>query len=249
MVRRSRSRPRRITTSGRGSWGTRTSSTASTRTRRSPSGWWSRATTERAYFNFALSLLRAPRVPSHLWRVGPGYGKKGHHYVRTVCVSGGESGDYDADLHAFPWLFSYNGKMLSLAQFVAQVNILPGMRNLVTFGGQFPTLRATGAENLEAEIREICANAKAEAGGTGAVATGAIVAGAIGSGPHEVRGAGHLAGGGEGKVPHKGALLRDGNHLQAQRMSVVHCQCAVDECRIIAGCKTCRTFSLLYHLK
>ena len=29
------------------------------------------------------------------------------------------------------------------------------MRNIVTFGGQFPTLRATGAENLEAEIRDV----------------------------------------------------------------------------------------------
>ena len=95
--------------------------------------------------------------------VGPGHGKKGHHYVRTVYVSGGEIGDYDADLHAFPWLFSYDGKMLSLAQCVAQVNILPGMRNLVTFGGQFPTLRATGAEGLEAEIREICDGAAGDA--------------------------------------------------------------------------------------
>ena len=98
-------------------------------------------------------LPEFPRTyDQRLLGVGPGYGKKGHHYVHTVYVSGGESGDYgdyDADLHAFPWLFSYNGKMLSLAQFVAQVNILPGMRNLVTFGGKFPTLR----------IREICTDA------------------------------------------------------------------------------------------
>ena len=95
--------------------------------------------------------------------VGPRYGKRGLQYVRTVYVTGGKVGDYDASLLSFPWLFSYNGKMLSLHQFVDQVNILPGMRNLVTFGGKFPTLRATGAEDLEAEVTEICCQAEDDA--------------------------------------------------------------------------------------
>ena len=37
------------------------------------------------------------------------------------------------------------------------------MRNFVTFGGKFVTLRATGAENLEAEIRDICEAATKDA--------------------------------------------------------------------------------------
>ena len=96
---------------------------------------------------FQMSLYRfcvLPEFPrtydQRLLGVGPGYGTKGHHYVRTVYVSGGNIEDYDADLRQFPWLFSYNGKMLSLAQFVTQVNILPGTRSIVTLGGQFPTL-------------------------------------------------------------------------------------------------------------
>ena len=83
--------------------------------------------------------------------------------MRTVYVTGGKVGDYDDSLLEFPWLFSYNGKMLSLHQFVDQVNILPGMRNLVTFGGKFPTLRATGAVDLEAEVKEICGQAEDDA--------------------------------------------------------------------------------------
>ena len=38
-----------------------------------------------------------------------------------------------------------------------------GLRNLVTFGGKFPTLRATGAEDLEAEAKEICCQAEDDA--------------------------------------------------------------------------------------
>ena len=119
---------------------------------------------------YQMSIYRfcvLPEFPrsydQRLLGVGPRYGKRGLQYVRTVYVTGGKVGDYDASLLMFPWLFSYNGKMLSLHQFVDQVNILPGMRNLVTFGGKFPTLRATGAEDLEAEVTEICCQAEDDA--------------------------------------------------------------------------------------
>ena len=119
---------------------------------------------------YQMSIYRfcvLPEFPrsydQRLLGVGPRYGKRGLQYVRTVYVTGGKVGDYDASLLTFPWLFSYNGKMLSLHQFVDQVNILPGMRKLVTFGGKFPTLRATGAEDLEAEVTEICCQAEDDA--------------------------------------------------------------------------------------
>ena len=87
---------------------------------------------------YQMSIYRfcvLPEFPrsydQRLLGVGPRYGKRGLQYVRTVYVTGGKVGDYDASLLTFPWLFSYNGKMLSLHQFVDQVNILPGMRNLL----------------------------------------------------------------------------------------------------------------------
>ena len=137
LSRQSRSKPRRITIAEPGSWGTITSWTGSTRTRRSALRMVEQGNNRESLYQ--MSIFRfcvLPEFPrsydQRLLGVGPGYGKRGHHYVRTVYVTGGQVGDYDANLHSFPWLFSYNGKMLSLAQFVAQVNILPGMRNLVT---------------------------------------------------------------------------------------------------------------------
>ena len=176
------------------------------------------------------------------WGLGPGAARRG---TRTVFISGGNLEDYDADLHQFLWLFSFNGKMLSLSQFVTQVNILPGMRNIVTFGTSVGSFRRSGQpENLEAEIRDICAKATEDAKrlakrnekqsaddracGPAQPSSSSAHRSRSWIGHPAAREIGLRAGGGEGRVHPKGALLRIGSNLMARRMCVVHFECAVD---------------------
>ena len=77
LSRQSRSKPRRITTAEQGSWGTRMSWTGLTRTRRSPSGWLSKATIARACTRCPSSVSACSRsFPEPMirgyWELDPG---------------------------------------------------------------------------------------------------------------------------------------------------------------------------------